>query len=64
MRATIDGADLAVILVDHKEFRSLTPQMLSAHMRTRILYDTKNCMNRNIFEEAGFKTYLLGMDHY
>jgi UDP-N-acetyl-D-mannosaminuronic acid dehydrogenase len=64
LEATIEGVDLAVILVDHKEFRSLTPQMLSAHMRTRILYDTKNCMNRSIFEEAGFKTYLLGMDHY
>lgn len=54
------GSDCAVVLADHDEFRFLYPRDLAPLMRTRQVFDTRNCLDRQLWESNGFKTYLLG----
>jgi UDP-N-acetyl-D-mannosaminuronic acid dehydrogenase len=56
----LSGADITVILVDHDEFKSMSPLALRPLMRTPIVYDTKNCIDHSAYVDAGFKTCLLG----
>lgn len=37
------GAHLVVILADHNEFKELDLKKLKAHMKTPVVFDTKNC---------------------
>ncbi|WP_100332442.1 nucleotide sugar dehydrogenase [Bacillus xiapuensis] len=39
----VQGANLAVILTDHNEFKALNKQTLLAQMETPVVFDTKNC---------------------
>ncbi len=54
------GSDCAVILADHEEFRYLLPGELGSLMRNKVIFDTRNCLNRKLWEENGFRYYLLG----
>jgi UDP-N-acetyl-D-mannosaminuronic acid dehydrogenase len=53
-------ADMIVILTDHKEFKDLQPEQVSERVRTKMLLDTKNCIDRQTWEKEGFDVYLLG----
>lgn len=51
-------ADIIVVLTDHNEFKALQPsQLVPKH---KIVFDTKNCLNRNEWQQAGFEFHLLG----
>ncbi|MBW3110896.1 nucleotide sugar dehydrogenase [Bacillus sp. MCCB 382] len=39
----VNGAHLVVILADHNEFKELDLKKLKAHMKTPVVFDTKNC---------------------
>ena len=41
--SALDGADCAVLLTDHKEFKSITPTMISS-MRHATIVDTRNAL--------------------
>ena len=56
----ITHADTLVILTDHDYFKKLNPHTLAELMTTRIVLDTKNCINREEWEAAGFTVYKLG----
>lgn len=51
-------ADIIVVLTDHNEFKALQPEAISA--KSNIVFDTKNCLNRENWEIAGFEFHLLG----
>ncbi|BDH60652.1 UDP-N-acetyl-D-mannosamine dehydrogenase [Lysinibacillus sp. PLM2] len=51
-------ADILLFLTDHNEFKEYNPLSISA--RNKIVFDTKNCLNREAWQEAGFKYHLLG----
>lgn len=53
-------ADLLLILTDHNEFKELNPTNVLDVMNTNIMLDTKNCMNRKKWMDAGFSFYALG----
>jgi UDP-N-acetyl-D-mannosaminuronic acid dehydrogenase len=55
----IQGADAVVILVDHKEFKSLTPDKLTL-MRGRTVVDTRNCLNPVTWHDSSFEIARLG----
>jgi UDP-N-acetyl-D-mannosaminuronic acid dehydrogenase len=55
----IQGADAAVILVDHAEFKMLTPDRL-AQMRGHTLIDTRNCLEIRIWQRSGFDIARVG----
>ncbi|RKJ31907.1 UDP-N-acetyl-D-mannosamine dehydrogenase, partial [Butyricicoccus sp. 1XD8-22] len=51
-------ADILLFLTDHNEFKEYNPLSISA--RNKIVFDTKNCLNREAWQEAGFQYHLLG----
>lgn len=51
-------ADILLCLTDHNEFKALSPAAFeSAH---KLVLDTKNCLSRQTWEQAGYSFYLLG----
>lgn len=56
----IQNVDLVVILTDHQIFKDYLPEQLGANMANKIIFDTKNVMNRTAYETAGFSVYRLG----
>ena len=51
-------ADILLFLTDHNEFKAYNPLQISA--KHKIVFDTKNCLNREAWQEAGFQYQLLG----
>ncbi|CAM3132957.1 nucleotide sugar dehydrogenase [Filibacter tadaridae] len=55
-----EGASAIVILTSHDEFKALEPNEIAKHMAHKVIIDTKNCIDRSKWEEAGFEVYVLG----
>jgi UDP-N-acetyl-D-mannosaminuronic acid dehydrogenase len=53
-------ADIIAILTDHNEFKTLDPEKMASLVRTKIILDTKNCIDRNEWEKHGFLVWKLG----
>jgi len=51
-------ADIIVVLTDHNEFKAY--DAVDITVKTKIVFDTKNCLNREKWQEAGFQFHLLG----
>nr|WP_106783578.1 nucleotide sugar dehydrogenase [Lysinibacillus timonensis] len=51
-------ADVLLFLTDHNEFKAYNPLAISANHK--IVFDTKNCLNREAWQEAGYQFHLLG----
>ncbi|WP_107839967.1 nucleotide sugar dehydrogenase [Metasolibacillus meyeri] len=54
----VAAADILLCLTDHNEFKALDPQTFA--VRNKIVFDTKNCLNRTSWEQAGYQFHLLG----
>ena len=61
LEETFKEADCAVILSGHNEFRFLQPVEIGKLMRNKVLFDTKCCVDHNIWKQNGFKVYCLGV---
>lgn len=51
-------ADIILVLTDHNEFKTLHASEIQS--TSKIVFDTKNCLNREDWEQAGFQFHLLG----
>ncbi|WP_421663814.1 nucleotide sugar dehydrogenase [Lysinibacillus telephonicus] len=51
-------ANIILVLTDHNEFKAYNPLTITA--QNKIVFDTKNCLNRESWQEAGFQFHLLG----
>jgi UDP-N-acetyl-D-mannosaminuronic acid dehydrogenase len=60
VEALAEGADLLVLLVDHRAYAGLDPAALAARMRLPTALDTRNVLPRAPWEEAGFRLARLG----
>jgi len=56
----LQGADCILVLADHREFDYLDPSSLGRPMRTKILFDTRNCVDHAKWVRAGFRVHVLG----
>jgi len=56
----VRDSDVILFLVNHEKFKTCDPQKLGKIMRHKIVLDTKNGIDREAFEKAGFHTFLLG----
>ncbi|MCM3691770.1 nucleotide sugar dehydrogenase [Neobacillus niacini] len=56
----VEHADLILIMTNHQEFKKLNPESLKDKMRTKIIYDTKKCIDEDKWKQAGFEVYFLG----
>jgi UDP-N-acetyl-D-mannosaminuronic acid dehydrogenase len=64
LEEAVAHADVILILTDHDEFKSLQPELVEGPMRTKIIVDTKNCIDRRNWEQNGFDVFLLGDSKY
>lgn len=53
-------ADLIVLTTDHTEFKTLSPQTLQTKSPKPLILDTKNALDRDKWEQAGFEYFKLG----
>jgi UDP-N-acetyl-D-mannosaminuronic acid dehydrogenase len=55
----LDGADCAVVITDHDEFRGLGPAAFEG-MKSRNVVDSRNVLDHDALREAGFDVVVLG----
>ncbi|MEI2438484.1 nucleotide sugar dehydrogenase [Priestia megaterium] len=60
LEEAVAHADVILILTNHNEFKELLPSAVENHMRTKVIFDTKNCIQRDQWKTAGFDVVLLG----
>ncbi|MFC4410008.1 nucleotide sugar dehydrogenase [Chungangia koreensis] len=56
----LKDASAILILTAHDEFMTLNPELIKDQMTNHIIIDTKNIIDREKWEAAGFDVYLLG----
>ena len=54
------NSDIIVIGADHKEFKEINPEEIASKMRNKKIYDTKNIIDKDKWEKAGFKVIKIG----
>lgn len=60
LEEAIKHADCLVVLTDHAKFKEYDPSGLIDQIRTSVVVDTKNCLDRVKWEDSGFELYTLG----
>jgi UDP-N-acetyl-D-mannosaminuronic acid dehydrogenase len=55
----IKDADCLVVVTDHKEFKAIDPTSISSIMKANNVIDTRNCLNHNLWRNAGFNIVLV-----
>ena len=63
LEESIDNSDCIVVLTDHDEFKSFKKEdvdEISEKLKNKIIVDTKNILDHNLWKKAGFKIKLLG----
>ncbi|MER1984367.1 MAG: nucleotide sugar dehydrogenase [Solibacillus sp.] len=58
LQEATEQADVLLFLTDHNEFKTYDAHAITA--KHKIVFDTKNCLNRDVWEKAGFDFNLLG----
>ena len=61
LKEAFRGSDCAVILANHDEFNFLYPAEIRKLMRHQILFDTKCCVDHNLWKQNSFRVYCLGV---
>lgn len=56
----VKNSDCIVVLTDHNEFKSLSPDKIGEFMRTKKIFDTRNCLEHEKWRENGFEVEILG----
>ncbi|MDW0108696.1 nucleotide sugar dehydrogenase [Sporosarcina aquimarina] len=56
----LKDASAIVILTSHDSFKQLDPATAVGLMKDKLLIDAKNCIERTKWEDAGFRTHVLG----
>jgi UDP-N-acetyl-D-mannosaminuronic acid dehydrogenase len=57
----LSGADLALVLVDHAQFRDINPADAGGLMRNRVIMDCRNIIDPAAWEQAGFTVLRTGV---
>jgi UDP-N-acetyl-D-mannosaminuronic acid dehydrogenase len=55
-----ENSDVLVLAVNHSEFKKLPLESIYGVMRNKLIFDTRNFINKETAEGFGFKYYLLG----
>ncbi|AIJ06182.1 UDP-N-acetyl-D-mannosaminuronic acid dehydrogenase [Methanocaldococcus bathoardescens] len=59
----VDGADIIVVLAEHDEYKNFNEEgikNIALKVKNKLILDTKNIINRELWEKGGFKVYVLG----
>jgi len=58
---SLSGADCILLFTDHDEFKFLNPQEVSKLVRHRIVYDTRNVLDHELWKKYRFIVYQHGV---
>lgn len=61
LEGALDGADAAVLLVDHRAFAMFSPSLAARKMRGRYVFDGRGVLRHPEWEAAGFRVDVLGV---
>ena len=61
LEETLKGADAVLLLVRHTQFRELEPSRVAAMTSARVVVDTVSAWNSDVWQEAGFQVFRLGV---
>jgi len=61
LEAVFEGADAAVLLVDHRQFIDLSPGEIAQLMPGRFAFDTRGVWDQEAWEKAEFQLSVLGV---
>jgi UDP-N-acetyl-D-mannosaminuronate dehydrogenase len=62
LASCLHGAAAAVLLTEHKWYRTLSSPMFAEHMTGRLIGDARNWLNHPALRRAGFTVIELGID--
>jgi UDPglucose 6-dehydrogenase len=54
------GADAVALVTDWPQYTTLPFRKISATMNTPLIFDGRNCLNRDVMRENGFQYYPIG----
>jgi len=60
LEAAVKDSDCLVIITDHSKFKELEPGEIARLMRKRNVVDSRNILDRERWERAGFRVKVLG----
>lgn len=60
LEEAVNKADMILILTDHNEFKAISPETVEGLMRTKLVLDTKRCLDVGVWRSAGFDVRVLG----
>jgi len=60
LKEALENSCGIILLAEHSQFKELDPKKLAPLMRYKLLFDTKNFLPIQEWEEAGFKVKVLG----
>ncbi|WP_456273180.1 nucleotide sugar dehydrogenase [Bacillus sp. AK031] len=60
LHEAVNHADIIVVLTDHNVFKEFDPSTISGDIRTKMIFDTKNCIDRSAWEKEGFEVKVIG----
>ena len=60
LEAAVKDSDCLVIIIDHSKFKELEPGEIARLMRKRNVVDSRNILDKERWERAGFKVKVLG----
>ena len=60
MEEAIEDSDCIVVLTDHSEFREMDPGKLANIMGRENIIDTRNILNKKMWENSGYKVKVIG----
>ncbi|MBT2686000.1 nucleotide sugar dehydrogenase [Bacillus sp. ISL-37] len=60
LEEAVNKADMILILTDHDEFKAISPETVEGLMRTKLVLDTKRCLEVGVWRRAGFDVRVLG----
>ena len=55
------GATAVLVVTDHAVFRTLDPKPIAGLMASRVAFDTRNCLDSDLWTQAGFRLTGLGL---
>jgi UDP-N-acetyl-D-mannosaminuronic acid dehydrogenase len=61
LEIALQGAEAAVLLVDHQIFKELDPKQVKEMMPGRVAIDTRGAWDRTAWNAAGFELHVLGV---
>lgn len=60
LKESVKNSDIIIMGADHNQFKELDPEVIAAEMRHKKIFDTKNILDQEKWEKAGFEVIKIG----